>query len=138
MDGRRRARRVARAARTAAACCRRCTSGGGWPSTGPSEFGEVYYLGTVPLAGHDGLVDVLVGTPRAASSAASCSTRPTGHLLAVEMFPEEDVDPCEVYFADYREVDGRWLPGRMEVRVGDDVYGVFKLDEFTFEKPRSR
>jgi serine protease Do len=57
-----------------------------------------------------------------------------GHLLALEMFPEEDVDPCEVYFSGYRDVDGRFLPARMEVRVGDDLYGDFLLNQFSFEK----
>ena len=27
------------------------------------------------------------------------------------MFPDEESDPCEIYFSDYREFDGRWLPG---------------------------
>ncbi len=49
------------------------------------------------------------------------------------MFPEEDADPCEVYFSQYHDVDGRMLPGRMEVRYGDEVYGVFTINEFRFE-----
>ena len=57
-----------------------------------------------------------------------------GDLLALEMYPEENADPCEVYFSDYRAVDGRRLPGRMEVRTADSLFGVFKLDRFTFAK----
>ena len=57
-----------------------------------------------------------------------------GQLLAVEMFPVEDVDPCEVYFLKNREVDGRFLPARMEVRIGDDVYAIFELADFQFGK----
>ena len=52
----------------------------------------------------------------------------------MEMFPDDDADPCEVYFSDYREVDGRWLPGRMEVRYGDETFAMFKLEKFNFEK----
>jgi len=100
---------------------------------GPNGFGEVYYLGTVPLAGLGQLVDVLVGI----HGGAECRFlfHPAeGHLVAMEMVPEENVDPCEVYFLDYRQVDGRLLPGRMEVRFGDELYSVFQLDAFDFEK----
>ncbi|MFH1265774.1 MAG: trypsin-like peptidase domain-containing protein, partial [Planctomycetota bacterium] len=98
---------------------------------GPGNFGEVYYLGTVPLAGHEEPVDVLIGI----HGGVECRflfDAGEGHLLAMEMFPEEDVDPCEVYFSDYRQVEGRRLPGRMEVRFGDDPYGVFQLEEVRF------
>jgi len=100
---------------------------------GPERFGEVHYLGTVPLAGHEALVDVLVGI----HGGVECRflfDADEGHLLAMEMFPEENVDPCEVYFVDYRQVEGGWLPGGMEVRFGDDVYATFRIEEFEFEK----
>ena len=101
---------------------------------GPENFGEVYYLGTVPFVGRDERVDVLVGI----HGGVECRflfDPAEGLLLAIEMFPEENVDPCEVYFAEYRELEGRLLPGRMEVRFGDDVFGVFELAEFGFETP---
>jgi serine protease Do len=79
------------------------------------------------------LVDVLVGI----HGGVECRflfDPAEGFLLALEMFPEEDVDPCEVYFLEYREVEGRWLPGRMEVRFGDQQYATFQLDTFDLEK----
>jgi len=100
---------------------------------GPEKFGEVVYLGTMPLVGHDGLVDVLI----AEHEEAECHflfDPDEGHLLAVEFFSDPDEDPCEVHFSEFRQVNGRWLPGRMEVRFGDAPYGIFKLDEFAFEK----
>ena len=100
---------------------------------GPGNFGELYYLGTVPLAGHEGLVDVLVGT----HGGVECRflfDGGEGCLLAMEMFPEEQVDPCEVYFHDYRQLEGRRLPAQMEVRFGDDLYTVLPLDAFDFEE----
>jgi serine protease Do len=102
---------------------------------GPGEFGEVHYLGTVPLAGHDGLVDVLVGI----HGGVECRflfDPGQGHLLAMEMFPEEHADPCEIYFLDYRELEGRRLPGRMEVRFGDEPYAVFQLDSLDFQEAK--
>ncbi|HXT57653.1 MAG TPA: trypsin-like peptidase domain-containing protein [Pirellulales bacterium] len=94
---------------------------------GPEQFGSVEYYGTAPLAGHPGLVEVLIGT----YGGVECQfwVDPTsGRLLLLEMFLRGDDDPCELYFADYREVEGRDLPGRLEVRYGNNVYGVFKLD----------
>jgi S1-C subfamily serine protease len=104
---------------------------------GPGKFDEAYYLGTVPLAGHQGLVDVLVGLYRGVECHFMFDPV-QGHLLAMEMYPEEDADPCEVYFSEYREVDGRFLPGRMDVCVGDDPYGTFKLLEFHFDKTANK
>ncbi|NQT36696.1 MAG: hypothetical protein HQ581_04355, partial [Planctomycetes bacterium] len=105
---------------------------------GYGKFGDVYYLGTMPLergplAGRDQMVDVLVGTHQAVVCHFLFDPE-TGHLLGVEMFPDDDVDPCEVYFSDYREVDGRFVPAGMEVRHGDRNYGKFQLDVCTFEK----
>jgi serine protease Do len=101
---------------------------------GPAEFGDVSYLGTMPLAGHEGLVDVLVGLHKGVECRFLFDPA-EGHLLAMEMFPDDDVDPCEVHFSGHRELGGRFLPAVMEVRYGDDLYGIFKLDQFQFEKP---
>ena len=57
-----------------------------------------------------------------------------GELLALEMYPAENADPCEVYFSDYRRMDGRLLPGRMEVRIADELFGVFAIEHFAFAK----
>jgi hypothetical protein len=102
---------------------------------GAAEFGEVYYLGTVPLSGRDGLVDVLVGI----HGGVECRflfDPSEGHLLAMEMFPEEHADPCEIYFLEHRELEGRWLPRRMEVRFGDDPYAAFRLDTWEFQQTK--
>lgn len=100
---------------------------------GPERFGEVYYLGTAPLAGHAGLVDVLVGL----HGGVECRfffDPADGRLLALEMWPEEHTDPCEIYFSDYREGQGRSFPRRMEVRLGDETFGAFAIERFQFAK----
>ncbi len=73
---------------------------------GFSRFGEVYYFGAAPLAGREGLADVIVGTYKGVDCRFYFDPA-EGNLLAMEMFPEEDADPCEVYFSQYHEVDGR-------------------------------
>jgi serine protease Do len=95
---------------------------------GLGRFGQVYYYGTAPLVGHDGLVDVLVGVHRGVECRFYFDPK-QGQLLAMEMFPDDDSDPCELYFADYREIDGRLWPGRIEVRYGDELFAAFKVNE---------
>jgi S1-C subfamily serine protease len=48
-------------------------------------------------------------------------------LLGFEVTLAKDDDPCEVYLGDYRPVDGRHLPHRIEVRYGNDSYGVLTV-----------
>src|SRR5262249_126139 len=96
---------------------------------GPEKFGEVHYLGTAPLPGRDGLFDVLVGT----HDDVECHFMfdpADGHLVAMELYPEEDVDPCELDFHEFREFEGRMLPGRIEVRHGDDFHHVFQCKQY--------
>jgi S1-C subfamily serine protease len=96
---------------------------------GPKNFGKVEYLGTAPLVGHDRLMDVLVGI-QAAVECRFYIDPDDGRLWAIEMFPDESSDPCELYFSAHREHDGRELPGRIEVRHGDHPFGVYTLNQF--------
>jgi hypothetical protein len=102
-------------------------------SRGLEDFGEVYYLGTAPLPGHDELADVLVGI-HGGVEARFIFDKQTGLMLGMEMYADDYVDPCEIYFDDYREIkEGRLLPHRMQVRNGDRLYGVFSFDGYTFD-----
>ncbi len=99
---------------------------------GPDGFAQLYYLGTAPVAGHDGLCDVLVGF----FDDVECRflfDPAEGTLVAMEMVPQEDVDPCELYFSDFQEVGGRRLPGRIEVRHGDHFEYLFVCKEYQFK-----
>jgi hypothetical protein len=98
---------------------------------GPEKFGELTYLGTEPLAGLDELCDVVVGS----YGQVDCRfffDRGDGRLIALEMFPEEDTDPCELLLSDYAEANGAMMPRKMEVRHGDDYKQVFTIDDFQF------
>ena len=55
-----------------------------------------------------------------------------GRLVAMEMFPEEDTDPCELLFSNDAEAHGAMMPHTIEVRHGDDYKQVFTIDEFQF------
>lgn len=59
------------------------------------------------------------------------------HLAGFETFLSKEADyadPCEVYFYDYRSVDGRELPHRIEVRHGDKRYAILTVDKYTLNK----
>ncbi len=96
---------------------------------GPGHFGEVTYIGTMPLEGRDRWVDVLLGT----TGGVDCKfmfDSSDGSLVAIEMYPQTDSDPCEVYFSDYRESEGHFLPYRFEVRYGDAVFNIFNVTKY--------
>ncbi len=99
---------------------------------GPGHYGQVVYEGSGPLVGREGLFDILLAIGSGVESRFYFD-QIDGRLVSLEMWPSEDADPCEVYFDDYRESEGRWLPYRMEVRHGDHVFGVFELTEFKFK-----
>ncbi len=100
---------------------------------GPERFGQVEYQGLAPLRGRQDLVDVLVGSHKGVECWFYFDPA-GGELLALEMYPAENVDPCEIYFSDDRGDDGRLLPGRIEVRVSDELFGVFAIERFAFAK----
>jgi serine protease Do len=106
-------------------------------AAGPKQFGDLYYLGTVPVPDHAGLADVLIGTYGGVETRFMVDPG-DGELREVEMWPDDDTDPCELYFADYHELDGRMLPGRFEVHFGDGIYQVFACKEFQFEPAGER
>jgi hypothetical protein len=50
-----------------------------------------------------------------------------GRLAYLEVRTADDEDPCEVYFSNYKQVDGRWLPHTVSVVNGDVTYGTIEL-----------
>jgi S1-C subfamily serine protease len=101
---------------------------------GLDKFGEVTYLGTAPLAGHPGLLDVLVGRHGGVECRYYFDVA-TGLLAGLEMAAHEHADPCELHFTEYRESEGRWIPRRIEVRCGDEPVADFRVDSFRLSKP---
>jgi serine protease Do len=55
---------------------------------------------------------------------------PEGALVGFEVFISKDSDPCEVYLHDYRQVNGRLLPHKIEIRNGDRRYAVLTMRNF--------
>lgn len=58
-------------------------------------------------------------------------SREDQRLLGMELrIAEENSDPCEVFFSDYREVDGRKLPHRIQVTYNDGYYGTVLVSSY--------
>jgi S1-C subfamily serine protease len=52
-------------------------------------------------------------------------------LLGGEVYlAEREKDPCELYFSDYKKVDGRNVPGKIEVRYGKDTFATLNVTSF--------
>jgi len=51
-------------------------------------------------------------------------------LMGFEVSISPEDDPCEVYLSDYRMVDGRLLPYRMEVRSGNDLFSTLTIKNY--------
>ena len=100
---------------------------------GLERFGDVFYYGTAPLAGYEGLADVLVGSHKGVDCRFYFDPG-DGRLLALEMFPGEDSDPCEIYFSEYHRMGQYMPPGKIEVRCGDEPFATLRIDEFKIEK----
>ncbi len=101
---------------------------------GPKRFGKIEYRGTAPLPMREGLYDVLVGTTEGVDCLFYFEPA-SGMLVALEMYPEGTVsDPCEVYFLDYQEHEGRHFPRRMEVRYGDHLFGAYEITKAELKK----
>lgn len=50
-----------------------------------------------------------------------------GTLFAAEVLVDSSSDPCEIYFGDFKDVSGKQLPHKMEVRHGDKRFGMFTI-----------
>jgi S1-C subfamily serine protease len=100
---------------------------------GLDSYGQVSYLGTAPMPGREGLVDCLVGI-HAGVECRFLTNPENGQLLGLEMFADEQLDPCEIYFSDYTEIQGRLLPRTISVRHGDGLYGRFQFAKIALAK----
>jgi S1-C subfamily serine protease len=101
---------------------------------GPRQFGEVYYLGQLPAGPEGPAADCLVALAsgmelRLYFSIDDC------RCVGIELFAADDADPCELWFDDFREQEGRLLPFRWTVRHGDALFAELSLDAWQVLAP---
>ena len=109
---------------------------------GPAHLGSTSYWGTQPRdprrlgearnveLGNVELVDVLETSVAAVE--ARFAVAGDGVVTGIELWPTPDADPCEVRFEPHA---GRpaGMPGLIEVRHGDVLFGTFQVDAITVE-----
>jgi hypothetical protein len=66
-------------------------------------------------------------TEHAAVKAKWYFYRQDNRLLGGEVSLSKDEDPCELTFGDYSAFDGRYFPQRIEVRLGDELFGIIHV-----------
>ncbi|MEX2091456.1 MAG: hypothetical protein WD971_02205, partial [Pirellulales bacterium] len=104
---------------------------------GPRQFGEVHYFGTLPWPNDQQLPDCLVGIQGGVETRFYFDPV-EGDLVGIEMQAAEDQDPCEIYFSDFRPVDGRRLPHRWVIRHGDEQFADLRISKYEFQDAAAR
>jgi S1-C subfamily serine protease len=99
---------------------------------GPAAVGRTTYWGTAPLDPRDmgessepALIDVLESSVSAVE--ARFAVEADGTIVGIELWTAPGVDPCEVRFSGFESGN----PGAIEVRHGNDLFGVFEILETT-------
>jgi hypothetical protein len=98
-------------------------------SLGPRRFGEVYYLGALPWTSDENLADCLVAIHGGVETRFYFDPS-SSDLVGIEMQATDDEDPCEIYFSDIRELEGRHLPHRWTIRHGDEVFAELIVSSY--------
>ncbi|MGD9128490.1 MAG: trypsin-like peptidase domain-containing protein [Planctomycetia bacterium] len=104
---------------------------------GEKGFDLLEYQGTYPTPRlqKDGTIlrDVLVGR----IGGLACwfyFDQETGHLTEIELYSFYDEDPCLVELHDYKTVDGKTTPTRLDIYRGDQQFSPIHINEFKVGK----
>jgi S1-C subfamily serine protease len=106
---------------------------------GAALLGSTSYWGTAPadprgfvLGAEPELVDVLESA--VAGVEAQFLVGGDGRVIGVDLWTTPDADPCEVRFAGRLAGDSHGMPAAIEVRHGNDLFGLFELRGATLEE----
>ena len=97
--------------------------------TNDKPFGSIQYLGRAPYPRVNELLDVLITTFDMWETHFYVSPS-TGELIAVEFYPDSEVDPIELQFLDFRATSLGNLPHQIVCRLGDRDLGTFEIDTY--------
>jgi S1-C subfamily serine protease len=103
--------------------------GGREPYYPPTEDRKLTLLERKKLAE---VINVKSG-PYTAKLFFSLDAKDKGKLVFCELRTNDEEDPCEVYFEDYRQLkSGQWLPHKMTVIHGDSVWCTMDVTGYGF------
>ena len=97
---------------------------------GLRQFGEVYYLGQLPVGPDATQVDCLVGIYAGIETHFLFSPE-SGELVGIDMFPGDEKDPCELRFYDFEELEGQRLAKRWQVTHGGVLFVELNVEKLT-------
>jgi hypothetical protein len=49
------------------------------------------------------------------------------------MYPDVEVDPCEIYFREYQTIGGQQVPRIAEIVHGDERFATLRIDALSAE-----
>jgi hypothetical protein len=96
---------------------------------GPARFGEVQYEGTLPWGDNNKMADCIVGIHGGVETRFYFDPE-SADMVGIEMQAADDEDPCEIYFADIRDVEGRRLPHQWTIHRGDEVFADLSIKSY--------
>lgn len=91
-------------------------------------FSEFYYLGSEPLDGQGKQVDVLFSELTGVQSSWYFS-QDNKSFVGFDTRLSEDMDECEIRFADFREIAGRRFPSQLIIRRASETMTIFQLEQ---------
>ena len=94
---------------------------------GLRQYGEVSYLGQLPNGPAGELMDCLVGI-YAGTEIRFLFSPENGELRGLEMFPDEQSDPCQIRFIRYGKMNGRRIPSHWLLQYGDEDPVEFEIE----------
>ena len=100
----------------------------GWDS-----MGDVFYLGALPSRQNGEVADVIVGR----YDSLECRfffDMESHRLREIELWTDAGLDPCELYFDDYREVEGVWMPHRFIAKFGDTFQWDMTVQQYEMDE----
>ncbi|MCG8448849.1 MAG: trypsin-like peptidase domain-containing protein, partial [Pirellulales bacterium] len=98
---------------------------------GLRQYGEVYYLGQLPSGPGGEMVDCLVGIYAGTEMHFQFSPA-SGELVGLNMFPDEQSDPCRVQFSDYGEIAGHRVPRRWRLQFAEEEPVDYRIEQWEF------
>ena len=107
-----------------------------------TKFPEFYYLGTEPLDGQGGKVDVIITkytNPVGDGIYSRWYFHPKdGRFLGFDTALDKDVDECQIRFKSWKDVDGRKFPNVFDVRHAGSLYGTLTFDSITLKQGKAQ
>ncbi len=96
---------------------------------GLGRYGEVYYLGQMPMCVQGPWTDCLVGI-HAGLETHFYFDPESSDLVGITMFPGDETDPCEMQFTDFASVGHQHLPQTWRIRHGDHEFAQLRIHQW--------